>query len=172
MAQSGTEQSFRANLSQFRWARGNNDDSQVDDAPSNPFSRFYHAIGGGYIPLRSNERSNDEEAYFALSRWDRYVLNQISFVLWSPMLSRRLLGFGGCLLGAMVCFFVAFLTLPMLPVRPMKFALAFRCVSPSIFLHRYPNPRVQPRQLTGYVWVRSVFLKYVTWLSCTAVSLS
>jgi len=37
----------------------------------------------------------------------------------------RLLGFGGCLIGAAVCFFVAFLTLPFLPVRPSKFALSF-----------------------------------------------
>jgi len=103
-----TEQTFRENLSQFRWARGNNDDSQqAEAAPLNPFSRFYNAVGGGYIPLRSNERSNEEEAYFALSRWE------------------RLLGFGGCLIGAAVCFFVAFLTLPLLAVRPAKFALAF-----------------------------------------------
>ncbi|EMD35025.1 ER-to-golgi vesicle protein transport Sft2 [Gelatoporia subvermispora B] len=105
-----TEQTFRNNLSQFRWARGSNNDSQqalTDDAPANPFSRFYNAIGGGYIPLRTSERSNEEEAYFALSRWE------------------RLLGFGGCLIGAAVCFFVAFLTLPLLAVRPAKFALAF-----------------------------------------------
>ncbi|TCD67728.1 protein transport protein sft2 [Steccherinum ochraceum] len=101
------EQSFRANLSQFRWAQGNNDDSQPEQSSSNPFSRFYNAIGGGYIPLRSTERSNEDEAYFALSRWE------------------RLLGFGGCLLGAAVCFFVAFLTLPLLALRPAKFALAF-----------------------------------------------
>ncbi|KAI0073354.1 SFT2-domain-containing protein [Panus rudis PR-1116 ss-1] len=102
------EQSFRANLSQFRWARGNNDDSQQQDAaPSNPFSRFYNTIGGGYIPLRSTERSNEDEAYFALSRWE------------------RLLGFGACLIGAAVCFFVAFMTLPLLAIKPAKFALAF-----------------------------------------------
>ena len=72
---SNTEQNFRVNLSQFRWARGNNDDSQQQtNAPANPFSRFYNAIGGGYIPLRSNERSNEEEAYFALSRWERCVV--------------------------------------------------------------------------------------------------
>lgn len=39
---------------------------------------------------------------------------------------RRLLGFGACLLGAAVCFFVAFLTLPWIALRPAKFALAFR----------------------------------------------
>jgi len=103
--QSSTEQSFRANLSQFRWANSVQDDSQQPQT-SNPFARFYNAVGGGYIPLRSNERSNEEEAYFALSRWD------------------RLIGFGACLLGAAVCFSVAFLTAPLIPIRPAKFALA------------------------------------------------
>ncbi|KAJ6619046.1 ER-to-golgi vesicle protein transport Sft2 [Mycena sp. CBHHK59/15] len=107
------EQSFRANLSQFRWARGVTDESQppaaAPPAGGNPFSRFYNAVAGDYIPLRSSERSNEEEAWFALSRWE------------------RLLGFGGCLVGAAVCFFVAFLTLPFLlvPGRPRKFALSF-----------------------------------------------
>jgi len=106
---SSTEQSFRNNLSQFRWASGTNDDSQQQQTSSNPFARFYNAVGSasGYIPLRSSERSNEEEAYFALSRWD------------------RLLGFGACLIGAAVCFFVAFLTIPTLALRPAKFALAF-----------------------------------------------
>jgi hypothetical protein len=74
-----TEQSFRQNLSQFRWARGNTNDSAAAQQaePSGPFGRFYNAVGGAassYIPLRSNETSNEQEAYFALSRWDRYVL--------------------------------------------------------------------------------------------------
>jgi len=43
----------------------------------------------------------------------------------------RLLGFIACLIGAAVCFFVAFLTLPLLALRPAKFALAFRCVKPA-----------------------------------------
>jgi len=102
-----TEQSFRANLSQFRWASSITDDSQQQTATSNPFARFYNAVGGGYVPLRSNDRSNEEEAYFALSRWD------------------RLLGFGACLIGAAVCFTVSFITLPLLAIRPAKFALSF-----------------------------------------------
>ncbi|KAK7055119.1 protein transport protein SFT2 [Favolaschia claudopus] len=107
------ESAFRANLSQFRWARGTTDDSQPPPTPAqpagNPFSRFYNAVAGDYIPLRSSERSNEDEAWFALSRWE------------------RLLGFGGCLIGAAVCFFVAFLTLPVffLPGRARKFALSF-----------------------------------------------
>ena len=70
-----TEQSFHANLSQFRWARGVNDDTQQQQQtttqPGNPFSRFYNAVAGDYIPLRSNEQSNEDEAWFALSRWER-----------------------------------------------------------------------------------------------------
>lgn len=76
-----TEQNFRANLSQFRWARSVTDDSQQPQTSSgggNPFSRFYNAIGGSYVPLRSNERSNEEEAYFALSRWERCVASVFS----------------------------------------------------------------------------------------------
>jgi hypothetical protein len=75
MASSTTESNFRSNLSQFRWARGVTDDSQPLGAGTsssrNPFSRFYNAIGGAYVPLRSSETSNEEEAYFALSRWER-----------------------------------------------------------------------------------------------------
>ena len=110
------EQSFRANLSQFRWARGVTDDSQPQQQPSassNPFSRFYNAVAGDYIPLRSNERNTQDDAWLALSRWE------------------RLLGFGACLLGAAVCFFISFFTLPLLAIKPAKFALAFRSVPPS-----------------------------------------
>ena len=45
----------------------------------------------------------------------------------------RLLGFGASLLGAAACFGVAFLTLPLLPVNPGKFALAFRYVFVQTF---------------------------------------
>lgn len=71
--QPSTEQNFRANLSQFRWARGVTDDSQPQQQNSNPFSRFYNSVAGDYVPLRSSERSNEEEAWFALSRWERYI---------------------------------------------------------------------------------------------------
>jgi len=109
MPTSTTESNFRSNLSHFRWARGVTDDSQAADAGNsrNPFSRFYNAVGGAYIPLRSSENSNEEEAYFALSRWE------------------RLLGFLSCLAGAAVCFGIAFFTLPLLAIRPAKFALSF-----------------------------------------------
>jgi hypothetical protein len=128
-----TEQSFRNNLSQFRWARGVTDDSQQAQPvqPSaNPFSRFYNAVAGDYVPLRSSERSNEDEAWFALSRWERYVHRSDSAD--AVVTLDRLLGFGACLIGACVCFFFAFLGLPWLPIRPAKFALAFRCASSSL----------------------------------------
>ncbi|KZT54717.1 SFT2-domain-containing protein [Calocera cornea HHB12733] len=116
-----TEQTFRNNLSQFRWARGTTDDSGAaaasgSTAPaaagtsswSNPLTKISTTLGlPSYIPLRSGGTSNEEEAYFALSRWERLV------------------GFAGCLLGAVVCFAVAFFTLPFLALRPQKFALSF-----------------------------------------------
>jgi len=104
------EQTFRASLSQFRWARGVTDDSQAQaqqPAQSNPFSRFYNAVAGDYIPLRSNDRNNQDDAWLALSRWE------------------RLLGFVACLVGAAICFAVAFITLPLIAFKPAKFALSF-----------------------------------------------
>lgn len=115
--QMANEQTFRASLSQFRWARGVTDDSQAQaqaqaqqPAQSNPFSRFYNAVAGDYIPLRSNDRNNQDDAWLALSRWE------------------RLLGFVACLVGAAICFAVAFITLPLLAFKPAKFALSFRFV--------------------------------------------
>lgn len=71
MPQQNPESNFRSNLSQFRWAQGNTNDSQQQQPSGNPFSRFYNSVAGDYVPLRSNDRSNEEEAWFALSRWER-----------------------------------------------------------------------------------------------------
>ncbi|KAK4051475.1 protein transport protein sft2 [Microbotryomycetes sp. JL221] len=102
------ESSFRQNLQGFAWARAGavTDDSQAA-ASNSPFQRFYSSISGG-IPVRSNERTNEEEAYFALSRWERF------------------LGFLLCCGGAVVCFMLAFFVgLPLLAIKPRKFAVAF-----------------------------------------------
>ncbi|GAA5940303.1 hypothetical protein JCM3775_004428 [Rhodotorula graminis] len=100
------EANWRQNLQGFRWASGVTDDSQQASEQS-PFARFSQALSGG-IPLRSNERSNEEEAYFALSRWERF------------------LGFLLCIAGAAACFAVSFfIGLPMLAIKPRKFAVAF-----------------------------------------------
>lgn len=39
----------------------------------------------------------------------------------------RLLVFGACLLGAVICFFFAFLLLPVLALKPRKFAVLYVC---------------------------------------------
>lgn len=50
-----------------RWASGVTDDSATAAAgESSPFARFSNALSGG-IPLRSAERSNEEEAYVLVS---------------------------------------------------------------------------------------------------------
>jgi hypothetical protein len=66
-----TAQSFRAQMSNFRWASGVNDDSQAAPAAAPPpadsaFSRAWGSVSG-YIPLRNQGASAEEEAYFALS---------------------------------------------------------------------------------------------------------
>ena len=61
------QQSFRAQLSGFRWANSVQDDSQPPPATSNSaFGRAWTGLSG-YIPLRNEGRSQEEEAYFALS---------------------------------------------------------------------------------------------------------
>ncbi|WWC72943.1 uncharacterized protein I206_106907 [Kwoniella pini CBS 10737] len=102
-----TQQSFRSQLSGFRWANSVQDDSQRSSAEtSGPFGRVWNSMNG-YIPLRNEGRSQEEEAYFALSRWERF------------------LGFLACCAGGIACFGVAFLFLPILAIKPRKFALAF-----------------------------------------------
>ncbi|GAA6062946.1 hypothetical protein JCM10212_005336 [Sporobolomyces blumeae] len=105
------ESSFRQNLQGFRWAQGVTDDSPAA-APSteqSPFARLTSALSlSGGIPLRSDDRSNEEEAYFALSRWERFL----AFLI--------------CTAGAAACFLLAFFVgLPILAVKPRKFAVSF-----------------------------------------------
>ncbi|CBQ71103.1 related to SFT2/YBL102W [Sporisorium reilianum SRZ2] len=106
-----TESNYRSELSGFRWAQGRTDDSRPQNASGGPasyLSTITNSISG-YVPLRSNERTNEEEAYLSLSRWERF------------------LGFLACIAGAAVCFFFSFIFLspPILALRPQKFALAF-----------------------------------------------
>lgn len=66
------QQSFRSQLSGFRWANSVQDDSPAAAAGAsgaqsgNAFSRAWGGLSG-YIPLRNEGRSQEEEAYFALS---------------------------------------------------------------------------------------------------------
>ncbi|PKI83664.1 hypothetical protein MVES1_002461 [Malassezia vespertilionis] len=72
------------------------------------FTYFSNGLSG-YVPLRSADRSNEEEAYLSLSHWERF------------------LGFLMCIAGSGVCFLFSFifLTPPILALKPHKFALAF-----------------------------------------------
>ncbi|KAI4113567.1 MAG: hypothetical protein LQ345_005478 [Seirophora villosa] len=56
-------------------------------------------------PLPAPSRREEEEGWFALSRWD------------------RLLVFGACNAAAVVCFVICFALFPVLSVRPRKFAI-------------------------------------------------
>jgi len=63
---SNNQQSFRSQLSSFRWANSVQDDSTPPPQSNNVFSRTWTGLSG-YIPLRNEGRSQEEEAYFALS---------------------------------------------------------------------------------------------------------
>lgn len=77
------QQNFRSQLSGFRWANSVQDDSAAASTsaqpggPSNAFGRAWTGLSG-YIPLRNEGRSQEEEAYFALSVSN---LQQISYTL-------------------------------------------------------------------------------------------
>ncbi|KDN39244.1 SFT2-domain-containing protein [Tilletiaria anomala UBC 951] len=114
-----TESTFRSHLSGFRWAQGRTDDSPAGRAAAattttntggagSYLSTFSNSISG-YVPLRSNSRTDEEEAYLSLSRWE------------------RLLGFFACLIGSAICFFFSFIFLNpfYLAIKPHKFAFAF-----------------------------------------------
>lgn len=74
MASTTAPSSFSAQLSQFRWAQGRTDDSAQAPAaqPGGWWSTVSNSVSP-YVPLRSADRTNEEEAYFALSRWERSV---------------------------------------------------------------------------------------------------
>lgn len=70
----------------------------------------------------------------------------------------RLVGFLGCIAGAAVCFAVAFFTLPLLALRPAKFALAFRYETRSVHIYlvdRQGERILQLGKSTGHVRVCS-----------------
>lgn len=110
--------SFRDSLSSLGWSRREPDipvnTSQQRGLLSsikslNPFG------GGGYVQLPTNEgpgaplpaptRREEEEGWFALSRWDRMLI------------------FAACNLGALACFVLAFALFPVLSLKPRKLVI-------------------------------------------------
>ncbi|KAL3420716.1 hypothetical protein PVAG01_07161 [Phlyctema vagabunda] len=60
---------------------------------------------GAGAPLPAPSRREEEDAWFALSRWDRMLI------------------FAACNLGAAACFVICFFLFPVLSLRPRKFAI-------------------------------------------------
>ncbi|KAL9582383.1 MAG: hypothetical protein Q9212_003325 [Teloschistes hypoglaucus] len=111
--------SFRDSLNSMGWSRR---DAEVpaNTNTSTPILSKLQALNpfgdSGYVrlptqetnpgaPLPAPSRREEEEGWFALSRWD------------------RLLVFGACNAGAVVCFVICFALFPVLSVRPRKFAI-------------------------------------------------
>ncbi|KAI4251434.1 MAG: hypothetical protein LQ352_004850 [Teloschistes flavicans] len=111
--------SFRDSLNSMGWSRR---DAEVpaNTNTSTPILSKLQALNpfgdSGYVrlptqennpgaPLPAPSRREEEEGWFALSRWD------------------RLLVFGACNAGAVICFVICFALFPVLSLRPRKFAI-------------------------------------------------
>ncbi|KAK5947188.1 protein transport protein sft2 [Knufia obscura] len=113
-----TSASFRDSMNGLGWSRRDPDVPANTSATNpllstisnlNPFgSRGYvqlptHEAPGAPLPAPS--RREEEEGWFALSRWDRMLI------------------FGGCNLAALACFVICFALFPVLSLKPRKFAI-------------------------------------------------
>ncbi|PLB43968.1 SFT2 domain protein [Aspergillus steynii IBT 23096] len=116
-----TSNSFRDSVNSLGWSRRDPDlpVRTNNSAASTPFlSRLqsWNPFGGeGYVQLPTHEapgaplpaanRREEEDTFFALSRWDRMLV------------------FVACNLGAAVCFLICFFLFPVLSLKPRKFAI-------------------------------------------------
>ncbi|CAG8642641.1 5919_t:CDS:2 [Racocetra persica] len=111
---SSGEQQFRESLRSFRWASSSNN-ANISTSKPTSFSQFaenttnfFGSIGNrvqGYLPLTNN--NNEEDDCFTLTRW------------------QRLAGFGILFASGALCFLIAFVSLPLLPINPRKFAVTY-----------------------------------------------
>ncbi|KIW67420.1 hypothetical protein PV04_06678 [Phialophora macrospora] len=108
---------FRDSMNSLGWSRRDQDvPANTSSTPIlskisslNPFGRQ------GYVQLPTHEapgaplpaptRREEEEGWFALSRWDRLMI------------------FGGCNLAALACFVICFALFPVLSLKPRKFVI-------------------------------------------------
>lgn len=112
--------SFRDSVNSLGWARREPDLPARTDSSFTPFLGRLKSLnpfgrGEGYLrlptheapgaPLPASSRREEEESFFALSRWDRMLI------------------FVGCNVGAAVCFFICFFLFPVLSLKPRKFAI-------------------------------------------------
>ncbi|KAL8719896.1 MAG: hypothetical protein Q9225_003155 [Loekoesia sp. 1 TL-2023] len=110
--------SFRDSLNSMGWSR-RDPDVPANTSSSTPILSKLQSLNpfgdSGYVrlptqeapgaPLPAASRREEEEGWFALSRWD------------------RLLVFGACNAAAIVCFVICFALFPVLSLRPRKFAI-------------------------------------------------
>lgn len=110
--------SFRDSMNGLGWARRDAEPSVNTSASNpllskisnlNPFNQRGHVQLPTHespgAPLPAPSRREEEEAWFALSRWDRIMI------------------FAGCNLAALACFVICFALFPVLSLRPRKFAI-------------------------------------------------
>ncbi|EMF17122.1 protein transport protein SFT2 [Sphaerulina musiva SO2202] len=139
--------SFRDSMNSLGWSR--RADEPVNTAPQNPIlgtlSKLNPFASAGYVrlpttegegpgaPLPARTRREEEEGWFALSRWDRLLL------------------FGGLNLAAIALFVVCFTLMPILSLRPRKFAILWTMAS-MLFLGSWAilmGPMVYVRHLVS-----------------------
>jgi hypothetical protein len=123
-----SESAWRTSLNNIGWRRTDPDIASTSEPTFlqriNPFTPKYGAIRlpsssqdlPAQLPAPTPQQEN--AAWFALSRWE------------------RLLVFGSCVLGAAVCFVLAFVLMPVLVVKPRKFVVLWT-VGSILFLCRY-----------------------------------
>ncbi|CAO1604987.1 MAG: hypothetical protein LQ349_000841 [Xanthoria aureola] len=110
--------SFRDSLNSMGWSR-REPEVPANTSSSTPILSKLQSLNpfgdSGYVrlptqegpgaPLPAPTRREEEEGWFALSRWD------------------RLLVFGACNAAALVCFVICFALFPVLSLKPRKFAI-------------------------------------------------
>ncbi|KAH7329981.1 Got1/Sft2-like family-domain-containing protein [Rhexocercosporidium sp. MPI-PUGE-AT-0058] len=120
--------SFRDSMNSLGWSRREPDlpvnTSQQTGLLSsikslNPFGDSGYVrlptVEGPGAPLPARNRREEDEAWFALSRWDRLLI------------------FAGCNIGALACFVLVFALWPIMMAKPRKFALLWSLGS-ALFL--------------------------------------
>jgi len=120
--------SFRDSMNSLGWSR-REPDLPVNTAQQTGLLSSIKSLNpfgdGGYVrlpttegagaPLPARTRREEEDAWFALSRWDRLLI------------------FGACNLGALVCFVLVFVLWPIMMAKPKKFAILWSLGS-ALFL--------------------------------------
>ncbi|RMY50190.1 hypothetical protein D0865_07051 [Hortaea werneckii] len=109
---------FRDSMNSLGWSRREQPANTNKQNPLLGSLQKYNPFGGeGNVrlptaegeapgaPLPARSRREEEEGWFALSRWDRILI------------------FGGLNLAAVACFVICFTLLPILSLRPRKFAI-------------------------------------------------